>query len=142
MINKIMSLKEFQSNLRSYDLNTLNIYGGITGTNWTSSYASFTPYVLKNGQIRCLMVFSGTISVAAAFISLTINGVTFEKFANQSLALAAWNAALVVAGNANTIGVGAGSSNLYLTTASNANAFYVNGDVALDSIPTWCEINL
>ena len=108
--------------LTEYDLS-------VTGTNWTTGFAVGIPY-LTNKQWHMKFNISGSLSVAAASLTLTVAGVEFTS-----------NRQAIAFSNASTTGnmvqgiTGSADGTLNMTLSVAHSAFYCSGDVVLNKKP-------
>lgn len=116
--------------LKNY--NTDNGDFTISGTGWTTNYASLTPYKTSDGKWR----ISGNMDISltsGTFGSISISGVTFKSGYNQSIT------GLDATGVVRSLRVngGAGSFDRLGTFAVSDNWF--NFDLELEGKPDWAE---
>lgn len=112
---------------RQYDLT-------VTGTNWTTARAVGVPYKTRDGIWRLKFNINGALTTATlTSYTLTITGVTFKTgFAQAVSAFNQNNAA------ACTARVTAATNTVVVYHASTSiDAYYISGDVELDSQPTF-----
>ena len=105
----------------------------VTGTNWTTTLATGMFTSDSNGVWRCEQLnIEGSISVAAATLTLTISGVTFKTGANQAVTVSIPG---TVSGRGET-GSGASTLSLWTGDAATHTSWYITGSVVLDSNPS------
>jgi len=105
----------------------------VTGTNWTTTLATGIFVSDSNGVWRCEQLnIEGSISVAAATLTLNLPGVTFKTGANQAVSVSIPG---TVSGRGEVV---AGTSTISLWTgdAATHTSWYISGPVVLDSNPT------
>lgn len=104
----------------------------VTGTNWTTTRAVGIPYKTLDGAWRFVFNIAGAVT-SQSQNTLTINGVVFKNTANHYQSITA----LAADATANTGYCTPNASTIFVKSAANTLAWYISGDVELDSKPTF-----
>ena len=125
LINEQLSIRE--RNIQ-YNLD-------VTGTNWATSEAVGIPYIVldqaKNEVWRLKFNISGTLSTAAASITITIDGIAF-KFTQAVAHSDGDSTDNIQKGEAIT-----NTGTIIGESSGTTTAKYFSGDVVLKQRPTW-----
>jgi hypothetical protein len=118
---------------KQYDSSTVTFSS--TPTGWSLTEALAIPYKTSNGSWRLRFNIQATHNVTSAGTTVTpvMDGVTFKTGILQALA----NVGETDSADRTFLNGGSGIMSAYSEVGT--NQFYVSGDVALDSIPTWAE---
>jgi hypothetical protein len=106
----------------------------VTGTNWTTTRAVAVPYKTSDGAWRMILNFDGSLSVAAASLSLTVSGVTFKNVSGYTQPVTYQVTSDWASGSVNP-----GGSTISGNSGSVGVNWRLSGNVELDSKPTWAE---